>query len=80
MQSHPNSEDWRSLAELTMSRLIIFNARRQAEVSNLEVSDYLQRPQWNEASAGELDMALSPTDRILAGRYSLKKCLFKLFW
>ena len=33
---------WRELAELTLSRLLVFNARRGSEGSELRVAEYMQ--------------------------------------
>lgn len=63
-----NSKDWVMLAKCTMSRLILFNKRRRAEVRELKVVEYLQRPDWKQNDCGEMAMALSPVDRMLADR------------
>lgn len=63
--------DWVYLAKLTLSRLIMFNKRRPAEVKDLKMREYLMRPKWHEEAAGEMAMALSATDRLLAKRYSV---------
>lgn len=60
--------DWTWLAKLTMSRLIIFNKRRRAEVKDLKVSEFITRPKWNEHSCEEMKLSLSTTDRIVAER------------
>jgi hypothetical protein len=60
--------DWLSLAKFTMSRLILFNKRRRAEVRDLKVEEYIHRPQWHQQAAGEMELALSATDRLLAKR------------
>jgi len=65
----PNAQAWEQLAKLTMSRLILFNGRRRAEVQNLKVNQYQQRPKWHEEEGDEMEMALSTTDRLLAKRY-----------
>jgi len=46
----------------------MFNKRRRAEVKDLTVKQYMERPNWKEDSTGELAVALSPVDRVLAGR------------
>lgn len=61
--------DWSELAKHTMSRLILFNKRRRAEVKDLRVEQYEQRPAWSEDLNGEMEMALSPTDKLLTKRY-----------
>lgn len=63
-----NSRDWVMLAKCTMSRLILFNKRRRNEVRELKVNDYLARPNWRNNDCGEMAMALSSTDRLLANR------------
>ena len=63
---HPAT--WTRLEKLTMTRLIMFNKRRRAEVKDLTVKQYMERPNWKEDSTGELAVALSPVDRVLAGR------------
>lgn len=63
-----SAEHWQLLAKFVLSRLILFNKRRRAEVRELKVSEYLARPKWKESIAGEIAMALSPTDRVLAQR------------
>ena len=66
-QSH-GIGDWKDLAVITLSRLILFNKRRRAEVIDLTVEDYLGRPCWKETQLGELQMAMSTADRLLAER------------
>ena len=60
--------DWVTLAKLTLSRLILFNKRRRAEVKDLKVADYQSRPDWKKEQRGEFEMALSSADKILANR------------
>jgi len=40
LRSTPNEITWRRLAEVTLSRLVVFNARRGSEVADLLVNDY----------------------------------------
>jgi hypothetical protein len=68
LRKHPNPEDWVQLAKFTMSRLILFNKRRRAEVRELRVDEYLARPNWQNDENGEMALALSPMDRLLAKR------------
>ena len=67
--------DWTWLAKLTLSRLILFNKRRRAEVKDLKVDEYLGRPKWNDDENGEMQMALTKTDAVLAKRYELNLSL-----
>jgi hypothetical protein len=63
-----NPQDWMLLAECTMSRLLMFNGRRRNEVRELKVDEYLRRPSWNSNECGEMNLALSYVDRMLAKR------------
>jgi len=40
--SHPDQCLWRELAEWTLCRLLVFNARRGSEGSELRVAEYMQ--------------------------------------
>jgi len=42
LQSHANATTWRELAELTMSRLLVFNVRRGSEAAELTLQEYAQ--------------------------------------
>jgi hypothetical protein len=75
LKKRVNSQDWVMLAKCTMSRLILFNKRRRAEVRELKVVEYLARPKWKEEQPDEMDLALSRTDRILAER-----CVFLIIF
>ena len=62
------SSDWTWLAKLVMSRLIVFNKRRRAEVKDMKVVDYINRPPWHSRENGELRMAMSQSDAAFAAR------------
>ena len=68
VKQDPVPADWSQLAKLTMTRLIMFNKQRRAEVKDLKVKQYTERPKWKDYSKGELDAALSAVDRMLAER------------
>jgi len=63
-----NNSLWRELAEITLSRLIVFNGRRGSEVSQLLMSDYLNK----EASISNKSMveSMSEVERQLTARYA----------
>jgi len=65
----PHNRTW--LAKLVMSRLILFNKRRLAEIKYLKVKQYIDRLDWNTEDADEMELALSPVDRMLAKRLDL---------
>jgi hypothetical protein len=68
LKTRAKPQDWVLLAKFTMSRLILFNKRRRAEVRELKVDEYVARPNWKDDQAGEMALALSPVDRLLAQR------------
>jgi hypothetical protein len=61
-------KDWNWLAKLTLCRLILFNKRRPAEVKDVKLFDYISRPRWKDDESGEMRMAMSETDKLLAAR------------
>jgi len=67
LKNSPTLEVWVKMGKFAMSRLILFNKRRRAEVRELKVEQYLLRPNWND-DCGEMAKALSPMDRLLAKR------------
>ena len=43
LRLQPSQQQWRALAEVTMSRLLVFNARRGSEVADLRLDEYNKR-------------------------------------
>lgn len=41
--NHPSQKSWSELSQITLTQLIIFNRRREGEVSRMEVNSYLHR-------------------------------------
>jgi len=60
--------EWRSLAEATMAHVIVFNRRRQGEVSKLTIEDYNRKRTVDDRS-DSVD-ALSPMERSLSKLFS----------
>ena len=52
---------WVKLAICTIRRPILFNKRRRAEVRELKVDEYNNRPNWKDDVNGEMGKALTPT-------------------
>ena len=52
--SSPEYTTWKKLAQVTMSRLILFNKRRSGEVSCLLLKSYQDRPKWEEGVNKEI--------------------------
>jgi hypothetical protein len=48
------SHVWRTLAERVYSRILIFNKRRGGETAKLQLSDYENRPKWEEVASDAL--------------------------
>ena len=69
LEENLEPSQWTQLAKLVMTRLIIFNKRRRAEVKDMKVKDYVERPQWHSRENGELRMAMSKTDAVVANRF-----------
>ena len=68
LKDNPNSRDWSNLAILTLCRLILLNKRRRAEVKDLKILDYNERPDWKAKGGDEFEKSLSTTDKIMYKR------------
>lgn len=66
----PSYEFWRELAEVTLSRILLFNKRRSAETSKLLLSAYGSRPNWKETANQEIFDSLSPLEQNMFDRYN----------
>lgn len=75
VQQSAMPQDWTQLAKLTMARLILFNKRWRAKVTDLKMKDYDDRPDWQLDESGEMDLALSPVDKMFAKRYCFICCV-----
>ncbi|XP_073690489.1 uncharacterized protein [Garra rufa] len=43
LTDHPSQRSWSDLSQVTLTQLILFNRRREGEVSRMEIQTYLQR-------------------------------------
>lgn len=66
IQACPNPGSWTRLARATMCRLYIFNKRRIAEVEDMHLEAYLNRPEWTGTE--EFDASLSKIEKQFAKR------------
>ena len=66
--SQPTLQEWRSLVELTVARIIIFNKRRGNEGSKIQISQFTERPRWTEISMEEISLSLQPLEVELCKR------------
>ena len=63
----PTAQEWRSLAEVTLTRVIVFNGRRGSEAAQLLVSEYQQRN--NDVQSDVLN-SVSTVEKHLISRYN----------
>ena len=77
LQEAPSEKDWLELAKLTLTRLILFNKRRRAEVKDIKVDTYLQRSKWHKDTNQEMLLSLSETDKIFSARMDMVVCAGK---
>ena len=62
-----NVEQWANLAKTTLTRIIIFNKRRSGETATLQITQFLNRPDWSCCSS-DMKKSLSPLERRLCER------------
>ena len=71
LKKQPSYEYWRSLAELVLTRLVIFNKLRATEPAKLELSHYFNKPDWIKESNKELIDNLQPLEKKIMERMDL---------
>jgi uncharacterized protein YfcZ (UPF0381/DUF406 family) len=69
LQNAPVYGQWRQLAEVVLSRLIVFNNRRGSEPAKLLVSEFTGRPKWATSANEEVMHSLPVLERKLMDRY-----------
>ena len=77
--TQPASTTWASLAEVTLTRLILFNKRRGGEAAKLLVESYRNRPSWNTVGIQEVQKSLNPSEQQLIKRYVYNKPLSLMY-
>jgi hypothetical protein len=60
---HPSQRSWSELSQVTLTQLILFNRRREGEVSRMEVQTYLHRNK--HSMQDEILKSLSPFEKKL---------------
>lgn len=60
---NPSQRSWNELSQVTLTQLILFNRRREGEVSRMEVNTYLQRNK--QTMQDEILESLSPFEKKL---------------
>jgi hypothetical protein len=71
LQEKPTYVSWRALSEIVLTRLLVFNKRRASEPAQLEVSHYVDRPDWNSSSNKEVMDNLTSVEKCLMKRMDL---------
>ena len=68
MRKIPNLDIWRKLAEIVVTRIIMFNKRRCNEASKVKIKQYKGRPKWNKSRLQEVTDFLKPMELELCKR------------
>jgi len=71
LKTEQDYSSWRQLAEIVLTRLVVFNKRRASEPARLELSQYLNRPDWHRTSNQEVLGNLKPLEKKLMERMDL---------
>lgn len=73
MESYPERSTWHHLAELVLSRIIVFNKRRSGEVGRMKLTQYVDRTKWQASVSTDFQAVLSPLEKQLCQRLDLIK-------
>ena len=73
-----NLQVGKELAEMTLTRLIIFNKRRGGEAAKIQLSSFENRPDWNTTSVEGIKSTLQPVEKELCKSYSTLNDYLKL--
>ena len=63
-------DDWRALAEDTVSRSLIFNKKRCNEVAKITIKEYQERPDFMSGELNDIKRSLTAIERKLCERYA----------
>ena len=75
LRSIATLENWRTLAELVLSRIILFNKCRGNEGSKMKVEQFTNLPKWRDISIEEMTRSLQPLELELCKRYEVQRQL-----
>ena len=59
---YPSLEIYRKLANLIVSRIVIFNKRRSNEAEKMKIEQYQNRARWEEGLLKEVSSSLQPLE------------------
>lgn len=68
LKEDPNTTTWTRFAEVTATRVIVFNKRRGGEAAKLRVMTYRERPVWHDVRNQEMYSSLSRHEQELCKR------------
>lgn len=66
--TEPTRPKWSELAEVTVTRLILFNKRRGGEAARLKLESYKNRPSWGSVGIQEVVKSLKSSEQELSKR------------
>ncbi|XP_038147926.1 uncharacterized protein LOC119787925 isoform X2 [Cyprinodon tularosa] len=67
LQEHPSSTNWKELAKVTLTQVMLFNRRRAGEVSRMRLSAYLSKD--TEEEQGDVNLALTALEQKLCRHF-----------
>ena len=73
LEKETTIEAWKSLAECTLVRIVLFNKRRGGEAQRLKVNHYIDRPKWASVHNTDILDSLSETEKKLCSKMELIK-------
>ena len=65
LQREKTPNNYRNLAEVTLTRIVMFNRRRSGEASRMLLTDYTGRHKWSDAYNAEIASAMTELERHL---------------
>ncbi|KAG1925745.1 hypothetical protein F2P79_025324 [Pimephales promelas] len=67
LKEHHSSTNWKELAKVTLTQVMLFNRRRAGEVSRMHLSAYLSKDTSEEQ--GDVNLALTPLEQKLCRHF-----------
>ncbi|XP_060083514.1 uncharacterized protein LOC132562769 [Ylistrum balloti] len=77
LRSAPSVSVWRTLAQVALTRVTVFNKRRGGETGQILLETYQNRINWNEAGNAEVLGTLQPLEKKLLERLQLVEIVGK---
>ena len=70
LSKNPTLDAWLNLCKNVLAYLIVFNRRREGEVSRLKLKTYTEKPNYDEMETDTLAQTLSSIEKYLCENYS----------